>query len=223
LVGVSGVLGGRPASVRSVAETPVTLLSIDTQDFLDVLEDRFAVFLQLRKFYAANVARLQRKLGVFQTSGPVHGVDVSTGERPLGIVEQLLFLQRTSVFRGIPINVLSNLIREERELRVPAGQVLWRDGDAGTLLIAIVRGSVRCGTDATTGSFVATPGYVLGADAALGGIPYCYDAVAETAVAAVSVKATALTDMIEDHFELGRRALAHFAQEEVRLLTRGAE
>jgi CRP-like cAMP-binding protein len=220
---VSGVLGGRPASVRSVAETPVTLLSIDTQDFLDVLEDRFAVFLQLRKFYAANVARLQRKLGVFHTSGPLHAVDVAPDDRPLNIVEQLLFLQRTSVFRGIPINVLSNLIRDEREVRVPAGEVLWRDGDAGTLLIAIVRGSVRCGTDAAAGSFVATPGYVLGADAALGGIPYCYDAVAETAVAAVSVKATALTDMIEDHFELGRRSLTHFAQEEIRLLARGAE
>lgn len=223
LVGVSGVLGGRSASVRSVAETPVTLLSIDTQDFLDVLEDRFAVFLQLRKFYAANVARLQRKLGVFHTSGPLPGLEVEPSERPLSIVEQLLFLQRTSVFRGIPINVLSNLIREERELRVPAGEVLWRDGDAGTLLVAIVRGNVRCGIETSAGSFVATRGYVIGADAALGGIPYCYDAVAETPVAAVTVQATALTDMIEDHFELGRRSLAHFAQEEVRLLSQTAE
>lgn len=73
-------------------------------------------------------------------------------------------------------------------------------------LVAIVRGSVRCGTDGATGGFIATPGFVLGADSALGGIPYCYDAVAETPVAAVSVRATALTDRTEDCFEVGRRS-----------------
>jgi CRP-like cAMP-binding protein len=230
-VGLSGILGGRTASVRSVTETPVTLLSIDAQDFLDVLEDQFAVFLQLRSAYAANVVRLQRRLGVFHTLGPAPALVLPPHDRPLGIVEQLLFLRRTRAFRALPINLLAELIRDERELRIPAGEPLWHDGDPGALLIAIVHGQVRCSSQGTqeedgergpSGKFVAGPGYVLGADAAFGGIPYAYDAVAESDVVAVGVSATALTDMIEDHFELGRRSLAHFAQEDVRLQERRA-
>jgi len=217
VVGLSGILGGRAASVRTVADTAVSLLSIDAQDFLDLLEDRFAVFLQLRRFYAASVVHLQRRLGVFNTSGPIGEVPVPSGERPLSIVEQLLFLQRTRVFHGIPVNVLANLIRDEGELRLDAGETIWSDGDPGTQLIVVVRGSVRCGVEGSAGHFVAGPGYVLGADAVFGGISYSYDAVAETPVVAVGLSANALTDMIEDHFELGRRSLAHFAQEEVRL------
>ena len=223
LIGLSGILGGRAASLRSVADTAVTILTLDAQDFLDVLEDRFAVFLQLRKFYAAGVVHLQRRLGVFHTSGPVGEIPEPPDGRPLSIVEQLLFLQRTRVFRGIPVNVLANLIRDEGELRVEAGDTIWSDGDPGSLLIAVVRGRVRCGVEGAAGHFIAGAGYVLGADAAFGGIPYSYDAIAETPVVAVGLSASALTDMIEDHFELGRRSLAHFAQEEVRLQARAAE
>ncbi len=223
IVGIGGILGGRTASLRSVAETSVTLLSIDAQDLLDVLEDRFVVFLQLRKFYAESVVRLQRKLGIFHTSGPLPDAAPAPSEQPLSFVEQLLFLQKTSVFRGIPINVLAQLIRGERELRVEAGESLWHDGDPGAQLIAIVHGHVRCGVEGTPGSFVAGRGYVIGADATFGGIPYSYDAVAVSPVVAVSVGAAALTDMIEDHFELGRRSLAHFAREEVRLQERAVE
>jgi len=223
LVGLSGVLGGRPASVKSVAETNVTLLSIDAQDFLDVLEDRFAVFQQLRKSYAANVASLQRKLGVFRTSGPVNENPTSPPAGKLSIVEQLIFLQKTSVFRGIPINVVAHLLRDEHELRAEAGQTLWRDGDPSSLVIAIVSGRVQCGGEGVAGAFVAGPGYVLGADAGLGEIPYSYDAVTATPVVAVCVKASALTDFMEDHFELGRRSLEHFAREEVRLLERASD
>jgi CRP-like cAMP-binding protein len=217
LLGLSGALGGRRASVQSVAESPVTLLSLDTQDFLDVLEDRFAIFLQLRHFYASHVSRLQRRLGLFRTEGPVELPVLPTRDRPLGIVEQLLCLRKTMVFHGIPLNVLAQLIHVEGELRMPAGETLWSDGDPGTRLITVVHGQVRCGGSDRAGEFAAGPGTVLGADAAFGGIPYAYDAVAETDIVAVSIDASALTDVIEDHFELGRRTLAHFAQEDVRL------
>jgi CRP-like cAMP-binding protein len=223
LVGIGGVLGGRTASLRSVAETSVTLLSIDAQDFLDVLEDRFAVFLQLRRFYAESVVRLQRRLAIFHTSGPLPDAAPEPGERPLNIVEQLLFLQKTSVFSGIPVNVIAQLVRGDREVRMEPGEVLWNDGDAGTQLVVIVHGHVRCGAEGAPGSFVAGRGYVLGADATFGGIPYSYDAVAVSPVVAITVAGPALTDMIEDHFELGRRSLAHFAQEEVRLQERAAQ
>jgi CRP-like cAMP-binding protein len=222
LIGLSGVLGGRPASVRSVAETPLTLLSIDAQDFLDVIEDRFDVFLELRRYYAAHVARLQRWLGVFRTVEPVDTSSFPSPDRPLGIVERLLCLQRTHAFHGIPLNVLAQLVRDEHEARASAGDTLWRDGDPGNALLLIVHGRVRCGDDSTPGSFVAGPGYILGADAAFGGIPYAYDALCETPVVAISIHATALTDLIEDHFELGRRALGHFAEEDVRLQVRKA-
>lgn len=222
LVGLSGVLGGRPAAVCSRTETPATLLAIDAGEFLDVLEDRFAVFLELRRFYAAHVSRLQRELRVFRTAEPVDTSAFPPSERPLGVVEQLLCLQRTQAFRGVPLNVLAPLVRDDRELRIGAGETLWRDGDPGALLIVLIHGHVRCGSPDGPGTFVAGPGFVLGADAAFGGVPYAYDAITESPIVAVGVSASRLTDMIEDHFELGRRALAHFAAEEVRLRERRA-
>ena len=77
--------------------------------------------------------------------------------------------------------------------------------------------------EGTRGAFVAGPRYVLGADAALSGVPYCYHAVAATPVVAIGVQASALTDLIEDHFELGRRSLEHFAREEIRLQAPASE
>jgi CRP-like cAMP-binding protein len=127
------------------------------------------------------------------------------------------------VFRGIPVNVLAHLIRGEPEIRVNAGETLWRDGDDGAQLLAIVSGRVECRGEGTRGAFVAGPRYVLGADAALGGVPYCYHAVAATPVVAIGVQASALTDLIEDHFELGRRSLEHFAREEIRLQEHASE
>jgi CRP-like cAMP-binding protein len=98
------------------------------------------------------------------------------------------------------------------------GPLLWEPQ-----LLAIVSGRVECRGEGTRGAFVAGPRYVLGADAALGGVQYCYHAVAATPVVAISVQASALTDLIEDHFELGRRSLEHFAREEIRLQEHASE
>jgi CRP-like cAMP-binding protein len=76
---------------------------------------------------------------------------------------------------------------------------------------------VECRGEGTRGVFVAGPRYVLGA------VPYCDHAVAATPVVAIGVQASALTDLIEDHFELGRRSLEHFAREEIRLQEHASE
>jgi CRP-like cAMP-binding protein len=77
---------------------------------------------------------------------------------------------------------------------------------------------VRCAAGDPRAAFLAGPSAVLGAYAAFGGVPYAYDAVSETPIVALRVATTTLTDIIEDHFDLGLRALSRFAQEEVRLM-----
>ncbi len=220
--GIHGLLGGPGAGFRGVAETDLTVLAIDSSAFLDVLEDHFDILLHFRRHYALRVVGLQRELGAFLVSRPGPRSKLPSWDCPLGTVERLLCLRRTRLFAEMPINALAQIIRGGDVLRRDAGETLWRTGDPGDVLVVLTSGEVLGAPGDPKAAFRAGPGYLIGADAALGGIPYAYDAVTASPIVGMRIYAAILTDVVEDHFEVGFRTLAHFVQEEARLLIRKA-
>ena len=216
--GLNGLLGGPVASLRGVAETDLALLDVDGAAFLDVLEDRFDVFLRVRRLFAERVVALQRELCEFRV--PTSGIQAQLPclDRPLDIVERLLCLRRAGPLVEVPINALAQMIRGQQDFELGAGKTLWRAGDPGDFLLVVTHGAVICAPGNEKATFRAGPGFVLGADAAFGGVGYAYDAVVADDLRAIRVDTTILTDVIEDHFEVGLRMLAHFAREEIRLI-----
>lgn len=220
--GINGLLGGPTASLHGVAETDLSMLEIDGAALLDVLEDQFDVFLNLRRLFAQRVVALQRELGAFRVPLPGLVAQLPCFEGELGIVERMLCLRRTGVLGDIPINALAQLIRGQQDLELKKGETLWNAGDPGAFLLLLTRGEVVVAPDEPKAKFTATPGFVLGADAAFGGVDYAYKAVVAKDIRAIRIDTSILTDVIEDHFEVGLSTLAHFAREEIRLIEQKA-
>lgn len=220
-VGLNSVVGGGDAALECRAASDLVAMWMDAGAFLDLVEDHFEVFLHLRRRLAERVVELQAEVGAFHTV-----VETSTVEpwpaSPLAIVDRLLAMRRTPVFRDIPVNALAQLARGDREFRCDAGSELWRRGDAGAFLVVVTRGEVECSGPDRRAGFRAGPGFVLGADAAFGGVAYGYDAAAATDVRGIRIEASMLIDVIEDHPAVARWILAHFAREETRLLKQRA-
>ena len=214
--GMSALLGGRVASLEVVAQTGLTTLVVDGNAFLDLIEDHFDVYLHFRSLYAKRVAVLQKETKVFHTVRAESGaLDLL---EPKGMVERLLSMRKSVVFADVSVNALAQMIHGNDDLRVDADTEIWREGEIGRFLVLIMRGEVECAVAREGGGFFAGPGYVLGADATFGGIPYAYSARSVTPVVALQIDAAVLTDIKEDHFDFALSTLAHFAREEVRLL-----
>jgi CRP-like cAMP-binding protein len=110
------------------------------------------------------------------------------------------------------------MIHGKDDLRVQPDTEIWREGEIGRFLVLIMQGEVECTVVGEGGGFRAGPGYVLGADATFGSIPYAYSARSVTPVVALQIDAAVLTDIKEDHFGFALSTLSHFAREEIRLL-----
>ena len=220
MTGLNGLLGGRGASLEVKAATALTTLSIAGDAFLDLIEDHYDVFLHFRALYAARVESLQKRTGLFHTDHG--GTKFADAPEPGGVVESLLCLRRSVVFADAPVAALVQMIHDDSLVRFAGGQTIWSEGARGTYLLVVVHGEVRCSARDESTEFHAGPGYVLGADATFGSLPYAYTATALTPVAALRVDAAVITDVMEDHFEFALETLAHFAREEIRLLERSA-
>ena len=215
-VGLNAALGGVDATLECRAATDVVALWMDAGAFLDVLEDQFELFLHLRRWLAGRVVALQAEVGSFHTAAE-HAPVEPWPAPPMALVERLLAMRRTPVFRDIPVNAVAQMARGDRDFTRSAGATLWRRGDAGSFLVVVTRGEVECSCPDGGASFRAGPGFVIGADAAFGGVGYGYDATAATDVGGIRIEASMLIDVIEDHPSVAQWMLAHFSREEIRL------
>lgn len=215
-VGLNAALGGSGATLECRAATDGAAMWMDAGAFLDVLEDHFELFLHVRRWLAERVVGLQAEVGSFHTVAEATSVE-PWPEPPMAIVDRLLAMRRTPVFRDIPVNAVAQMARGDRDFTCESGSELWCRGDAGAFLVVVTRGEVECRCPDGGVGFRAGPGFVLGADAALGGVAYGYDATAATEVGGIRIEASMLIDVIEDHPAVARWILAHFAREEVRL------
>ncbi|MFQ6046331.1 MAG: cyclic nucleotide-binding domain-containing protein [Gemmatimonadales bacterium] len=59
------------------------------------------------------------------------------------MIERVLILKRTEVFRALPEPVLASLARYLEEVNLEAGQEIFRKGDVGKAMYIVVDGTVR--------------------------------------------------------------------------------
>jgi CRP-like cAMP-binding protein len=114
------------------------------------------------------------------------------------------------------------MIHRKDAYRANPGDEMWREAEPGRFLLYVLRGEVECTAADGRGDFRAGPGYVLGADATFGAIPYAYTARVSKPLVALRVDATVLNDIQEDHYDFALGTLAHFSREEIRLLDKRA-
>lgn len=223
-VGLVEFLAGVPHPLRAVADSNALALVIDGAALLDLIEEHFPLFLQIRHALGGELAQQQRALRAYQAlaqpaPAPVaarNGTHPTTQPVP-DFAGMLLALQQTAVFRDVGLALLAALINTDDTMRLEAGTALWQRGDEAQCLVLITAGDVACEPENEEDVFHAGAGALLGVDAVFGDTPYAYSATATSAGAVCRITTQVLLDLAEDHFDLAAHILAHCARALLRL------
>ncbi len=211
-VGLIEILADEETSMHAIADSNMLTLVIDSEAFLDVMDDRFSIFLHLRNALGRQMLDQQRPAdwGILPPATPPEIGRFR--DASLDVVERLIWLQCSPVLKGLGVSVLAALARDELEIRLRPGEPLWETGAEARFFALIAHGTIACTPDSSGTSIRVGAGTVIGMEAAFAGIPHAYTAVAETAAVAIRIDVQDLLDVAEDHAHVVTRILAFNAQ-----------
>jgi CRP-like cAMP-binding protein len=212
-VGLVEFLAGQCHRLRAVADSNTVALLIDGAALMNLLEEHFSLFLQIRRALGSEILQRQRALASYRND-----VKLSSVMPPAGndLAEVLLALQRSAEFRHVGVALLAALTSEKSEMHLDPGACLWERDAEPEFLALIMAGTVRCLPEGAP-EFSAAGGALIGVDAAFGDTPYAYRAEAQTPVIARRIDTQLLLGTAEDHFDLATRMLSYCASELLRL------
>lgn len=215
-IGMIGILARDPEGIRAVAETDAVVLELDSDGFLELLEDHFSILRHVLREFCRDSIDIWSRVPESPLLAPTRSIGAKPA-RPLDFVERILLL-RQGAFARSSVNALSELSRGLTELRFEAGTTLWtEDEPSGTILLG-VDGFVRCSSARRGFEFRSGSGQALGALEALAEASHWYDAVTETPFVALSGHVDALLDVFEDNFEMALDFLGMISRWRMRLL-----
>jgi CRP-like cAMP-binding protein len=210
-VGFLAYLARQAGGSSAVAESFVEALEVQGDAMDEVFEDHFAVLLGHIRWVAERLIIENKITEPPPFSPPAGQFDKLIGDGELGIVERIFLLRRMNAFTTANVNSLSTLARKLVELRLPGGEVLWREGDLAEHSYFIVKGmlSSRWGD----GKFVQHlgPGYVVGGAESLVGLPRWNEVTTDEPVVALRGTREGLIDLFEDDHELALKFLSMLA------------
>lgn len=211
-VGFLGLLARNAGGTSAIADTPVDAYEFTAEVMDDIFEDNFSVLLESLRFVAERlVAENMASRVPAPFVPPVSQLDHLIGEKELGIVEKIFLLRRMRLFSTANVNSLAGLVQRLKEVRVPAGEVVWKPGDVSDGPLFIVKGMGRLvWNDDETVQQVGS-GYAIGGGESLVGHPRWNTFVTDEPSIFLRGDQAALLDMMEDDFELGIRFLSMMA------------
>ncbi len=215
VIGLVELLAGRELRAGLVAESDVTLLTLDGARVLDLLEEEFALVVQIRHALGRAIAAHQQARNDWTPAGPLEAPPGPPADLDQ-FVERMLVLHRAPMLRAFGVAVLATLLRDEPAARLAAGDSLFAAGAAAERLFVVADGVV-VGTAPDGASFSAGVGTVLGENEALVGVPYAYSAACAGPAAVLALDPQAIWDAAEDHFHVARAVLAAAARHLLRL------
>lgn len=226
-LGERSVIGGLDALARVqsasqvVARSDVTAFSFSQEDQRDVFEDDFEVLIGIMRSVARGYLEARRAAG---GDGGFRPDDESAPmpRAPLGLVDKLAFLRRTGPYNEARLEAVAELARESPEVRIAAGERLWRAGDPSGSSLVIVAGVVAGAADGGRQRFRFSTGSIVGGLDSLAAVPRWFDAEALTEVAAIQVSYGVLLDLLEDHTEMAMDLLRVLASGVLALRERNA-
>jgi len=171
-------------------------LTIDVID--DIFEDHFQVLLGMIRWVAERVLSETRDRPVPSLTLPEFPFEHLISDQELGIVERIFLLRSTVVFKGANVNSVARLAAAMNDVRIPATQVLWEQGDPSTGPYFIVKGRGRLiWNDGAAVQQVGT-GYVVGGAESIVGVPRWNRFVMDGPGVLLQGSRDGLIDMFED-------------------------
>jgi CRP-like cAMP-binding protein len=199
------------------------MMKVPLDDWIELLEDSFELARASVQSAARHVALLEAGLleeGRAPWSAPPSFAAVATGAR-LGVVERIAVLMDAMPLRAAGVQTLSDLALVCEETTFAPGDVLFDRGATGDRVFLVVDGLVTASRGPSGDGLTFGPGQILCGAAALlaafGEEPLSWTARASSAVRTLAFRTEDWFDLMEEHFDLVRSALAGLALERERL------
>ena len=221
LVGVIDAALARPHARKAVAKTDARLLRLPVQVWFDVLEDSFELALAV----LVNMAGVAHAMKL--RPGPAGGFEApsppTSPPRALRtIVDRILFLRDTGLFRHAGTQALTSLAEVAEVVTLDAGAVLFDDKTRPGRIYVVVSGEVLASHAALPAPARFGVGGVVTGPAALIEQGAAFRAHAATPTTLLALGFDDVFDLMEEHFSLVRSVMIFVAGEVDMLLERDA-
>ena len=219
-LGFLGILARQDGPYDATAKSEVRAFEIETDTLLELFEDHFELLSATLRYLSERLYFDMQELP--KEALAMAPVDLGkVPDRPLDIVEKVMFLRTSSGFTEANINALAVMARQMEEVRVKAGTRFWSIGDPAERVLFIVKGSVHCQTE-NGREFRYGPGTGAGGVEALANKPRWYAVTAESDLVGLMGHSDQLLDIFENQFRMAMDFIAMLARAEIGLLARRA-
>lgn len=209
VAGFFAALAGDHRGVEATVQEPTTAFELSLEVFVRAL-NRFPAL--MRHFIRLTADGLLVSRGYLPRDDKRATDSVPTiASRERTLAERILaFSQSASVLTSASLSALFEVVFQADEVRIPAGELLWQEGDPSTTTLAIDGGRVRCTCAAGDESEVRAP-FLLGELDTLAGVPRPYSAVAETDLLALRIPRETFYSVVEAHPDVGTVLLSRLS------------
>lgn len=216
-LGMLSVLSERPSNIEVTASAPAVVMEIHRRALSDALEDDFQMSARLLRRLSLDMAG-ELHAQALERLIPDPPVPLGIGDGELDLVERLLVLRPSRVFKAASLDGVAQFAKLLAPVAYPSGELLWRERDPATGLLVIVEGTVAC-THAADPAVVSRygPTSLLGAIDVLSGDKRWATARSETAVRGLWADSEVMLDVLEDNFELTVNLLRFIADRTLEL------
>jgi CRP-like cAMP-binding protein len=211
----------RPSSRDGVALSDFYIMKLNRSVWLDLLEDSFPLARGALFNSATTVARLEERVrGNVPRPTETRALAPPASARSLDLVERLAFLIDRRMFSDAGVQTIADLAMVAREVAFGTGEVaLYRGVDREHLQL-VVDGSIHAEREDPQVVREYGPGDLVCGAAAFGKSARAWKATAAAPARVLQIPIEAWLDLMEEHFDLLRSALAALALRREALLER---
>ncbi len=191
--------------------TDVVSLRIKVENFLQIMEDRFAVTYELLQHFTRMTADVEEKLAIAPGSDTCVACVEAATDKTFDLVQRLSRARQVPLFETTNLTMLTELLREITESYVAKGQWLFKPGQEPDTLYLIFEGAVRIEDPSGKRVAYAGPRQVVALGDFLRNQPHSFGAVTETPVQLLRIDKHHYIDVLEDHFDHALDLLAQLA------------
>jgi CRP-like cAMP-binding protein len=212
----------RPRERRAVALSDVEVLVVRGEDWMDVFEENLAYARIVREVLGKMHHDLVLELapaGGFPPRELTPEEALEVGVLEGGMVDRLVALRGSLHFETASVQSLCELAARGETLRVTRGGRILAPGGAGQRLYLVIAGLVdaeRAVAPIVRAAF--GPGELVLGSVSLAGLLTEYSMTARTDAVLLSLAASDLDDVIEDHFDLARSMFRGISLDRVRVM-----
>jgi CRP-like cAMP-binding protein len=219
--GVADALLERPRTSTARALTSVRAMKVQSEPWIELLEDSFALARAAIVGLVGSVAELEQRVWAAggasrsaRTAPCPPGVD-------LDVIERLAVLTEAPLLRGAGVQILSDLAAASDILAFEPGEVLFERGKPGGRVFLLLEGEVEAAREGPNVLWRGGAGDVVCGTAAFGEPILAWEARANTRGRALTFRVADWLDLMEEHFHMVRTTLGALSLKREELLERG--